>query len=117
MKFSRITISKTFMCKNRIQMLSTGNANTVVILTELAEWTNVSCAKKVVYLGYLLKQRRKQSKVTNGSAVCVMKYKVSGVLKNVGDVGSNHLWLRPAQERKRYSQIQLKLNGFVTAAH
>ena len=89
------------MCKNRIQMLGTGNANIVVILTELTKWTNAHCAKKVVYLGYLLKQRRKQSKVTNGSAVCVMKYKVSSVLKNAGDVGSNHLRLRPAQERKK----------------
>ena len=106
MKCSRITISKTFMCKNRIQMLGIGNANTVVILTELTKLINASCAKKVVYLWYLLKQRRKQSKVTNGSAVCVMKSKVSGVLKNVVDVGSNHLRLRPIQERRKYCLIK-----------
>jgi hypothetical protein len=66
----------------------------VAILTALPTWTHACCAKKIVGSLHLRKKLKMKSSLTSGSAVCVMKFKVSKDLKNAVNVESHHLRFR-----------------------
>jgi hypothetical protein len=102
--------------------MSTGLAITVAILTALPTWNHAYIAKEVVVSINLKKKLKYKSSKTNGSAVCVMKYKVSIGLKNAVNVGNHHLrfqqgYLRYCQKYLKLSQMQLKKIGCVTTVH
>ena len=61
--------------------MCTGITITVAILTALPTWTRARCAIKLAGSLNLRKKFKQKSRKTNGSAVCVVYYKVFFVLK------------------------------------